>query len=228
MSKIIHQIAISESSLIGYVPPNKSSIDTFFNNHQYILWDYKKIKSFILKNKDNHVLDAIDAISANAFKADIARYYIVYKLGGWYTDLNNFFVSSPPENIHELVFFRDVQELTKSSWSVQCSLFYADKGHEILKRSVDRSVENVKNKYYGGHALCPTGPNLFGSEIASKNLPENSSYLIGQMKKGKEPGFYFREILFAKYKSNGLVASNPGLPGGNSYEELWQKKELYR
>ena len=227
MSKMIHQIAISSESLKSYTPPNLSSIEKYFPKHQYFFWDYKKIKSFILKNKDNHVIEAIDNISANAFKADIARYYILYKLGGWYTDLNNFFVSDPPENKHELIFFRDVQDLTKTSWAVQVSLFYAEKNHDVLLDALSMSINNVKNKYYGGHALCPTGPNLFGAAIAKNNLPENNTYCIGKMKKGKGDGFYFGNSLFAEYKPNNLKASDSGLPGGNSYSDLWLSRDLY-
>lgn len=229
MSKIIHQIAISESSLSGYVPPNKTHIDTFFNNYQYIFWDYKKIKNFILKNGDRDVLEAIDNISANAFKADIARYYIVYNLGGWYSDLNNFFLSEPPKNNNELIFFRDFQFMTGTSWAVQNSLFYAEKRHKVLELAISSCIENVKRKYYGGHPLCPTSPNLFGSVIASINLPENHRYMIGEMGVvNGVTGFYLENECFATYKTNGLKAAESGIPGGNNYETIWHSRELYQ
>lgn len=227
MEKIIHQVAITDSPLSGYTPPNLDSIKKYFPKHDYIMWDYKKIKSLIVKNNDYHVLEAIDSVKANAFKADIARYYIIYKIGGWYTDLNNFFVSDPPDADSEIIFFRDVQHLTSSSWAVQVSLFCAKPRHFILKKALDQSVENVLSKHYGGHALCPTGPNLFGSSIAYFNLPENNSYIIGSMHKGKESGFYIDNTLFAKYKSNGLNQCESGLPGNNNYEQLWLDRELY-
>ena len=149
-------------------------------------------------------------------------------LGGWYSDLNNFFLEAPPNSNNEFIFFRDVQSLTKTSWSVQCSLFYSNQNHKILKYAIDQCVTNVNNKYYGGHALCPTGPNLFGSVIARDNLSSDNSYLIGDMKKGKkESGFYLQNKLFAKYKPNGLKSSDSGIAGGNSYEELWLKRKLY-
>lgn len=228
MSKIIHQIAISDLLPKDYNAPNYDSIVQNFKGYQHIMWDYKKIKNFILKNKDDYVLNAIDSISANAFKADVARYYIVYKLGGWYSDVNNFFIKEPPDQNNEMIFFRDIQQLTASSWSVQCSLFYATKGHHILKKTFDACVQNINNKYYGGHALCPTGPNLFGSVIASDNLPEGSSYLIGDMRKEKDiSGFYLDENLFAKYKPNNLEPANSGIFGGNNYEKIWYSRELY-
>lgn len=227
MSKIIHQIAISDESLKDYTPPNMQSINNFFSDYDYIFWDYRKLRKHILKSGDTKVMEAIDSVKANAFKADIARYYILHNFGGWYTDLNNFFVSEPCEGDSQMVFFRDVQELTKTSWAVQVSLFYAQRGHKILSYAVDSAINNVANRWYGGHALCPTGPNLFGSVIASQNLPENNPYIIGNMKKGSVDGFYVNGSLFAKYKPNNLLHADSGLPGGNNYERLWTRRELY-
>lgn len=227
MIKTIHQIAISDFLPKGYVAPNYESITKNFKGYQYILWDYKKIKSFILKNGDNDVLDAIDSIKANAFKADIARYYIVYKLGGWYTDLNNFFEHCPPTDDVEMIFFRDSQNLTEVSWGVQNSLFYSNAVSKPLEKAISHCVTNVKNNYYGGHPLCVTSPILFGSAIASCNLDIKNQYLIGDFVKNNSPGFYLENRLFASYKSNGLASAESGLPSGNNYEELWLERRLY-
>jgi mannosyltransferase OCH1-like enzyme len=226
MTKIVHQIVISDNSE-NFTIPNIDSIEKFFIKHDFILWDYKKIKNFMIKNDDSHVLEAMDSIKPYAFKADLARYYLIYKLGGWYTDLNNFFVSEPP-NHNGFIFFRDVQELTNSSWSVACGLFYSEPNNKILMQAVSQILKNISEKYYGDHALCPTGPNLFGSVIASYNLPENNKYLIGNMKKNKKSsGFYFNDILFSKYKPNGLEPSNSGIVGGNNYKEMWDNRNVY-
>ena len=224
---MIHQIIISDNNK-EIVPANIDTIKEFFPKFNHVVWDYKKIKNLILKNKDNYVLEAINSIKPYAFKADIARYYIVYSFGGWYSDLNNFFVTNPPDQNNEFIFFRDVQLLTRTSWAVQCSLFYANKGHKILKYAVNQCIDNVNNRYYGGHALSPTGPNLFGSVIARDNLPAENSYRIGSMKKNKkDSGFYLENNLFAKYKPNGLKPSDAGISGGNNYEKLWLSKNMY-
>jgi hypothetical protein len=228
MSKIVHQIAISDSLPKNYVAPSYESIIKNFKNYEYIFWDYKKIKNFILKNGDNQVLEAIDSVRANSFKADIAKYYIVYRLGGWYTDLNNLFVSEIGVEDYDFVVFRDVQELTNSSWAVCSGLFYSKPNNEILLNSFQSCINNVKKKYYGGHALCPTGPNLFGSEIAKNNLPENNKFLFGDLKKNIEPSkFYLNNKPVAEYKPNNLPAGDSGLPGNNSYPELWLNRALY-
>ena len=227
MSNLIHQIVFSDNEK-NFIPKNTESIEKYFSNYKIVLWNYKKVKHYILKNKDQHVLDAIDSIKPYAFKTDLARYYILYNLGGWYTDINNFFCTPPPKNEKEIIFFRDVQELTGTSWAVACGLFYAKPKHKILKTAVDMCIDNVNKKYYGGHPLSPTGPNLFGSAIASYNLPENNTYLIGDLKKTQSSGFYLNDSLFAKYKPNGLTPANSGIPGGNNYEQLWNNRDVYR
>ena len=224
---MVHQIIISDDNN-QLTPANLDSIKDFFPKFNHVIWDYKKIKNLILKNNDTYVLEAIDSIVPYAFKADIARYYILYNFGGWYSDLNNFFVSEPPQKNNELIFFRDVQELTDTSWSVACGLFYSNIEHKILKDAVSQCVQNVSEKYYGGHALCPTGPNLFGSVIAKNNLPEKNTYLIGSMRKQKKPaGFYIDGKLFAKYKSNNLSPGDSGIFGGNNYSKIWLERKLY-
>ena len=80
--KLIHQVVISDANLDGFVPKNKENLEQHCADYDYILWDYAKIKKFILDNGDQKVLKAIDSVKANAFKADIARYYIVHK-NGW-------------------------------------------------------------------------------------------------------------------------------------------------
>jgi len=224
--KAIHQIIISNDNK-SIIPNNYENIEEFFIGYRHTVWNYNSIKKFIIKNNDLDVLNAIDRIKPNAFKADIARYYLIYKIGGWYSDVNNFFSESINCLDYSLVFFKDSSFHTGSSWSVSNGLFYSKSGNSILKDAVDMCISNVNNKYYGGHALCPTGPNLFGSAIAKHNLPENSNYLIGEFLKTKTPGFFINDKLVCKYKPNNLSNSDPGIIGSNSYAEMWQNRSVY-
>lgn len=232
MTNIIHQVAISNENLEQYVAPNKNNIKQFYGSSEYMFWDYFKIKDFILKNGDVEVLEAIDNIKPNAFKADIARYYIVYKMGGWYVDLNTYFQHHPPVGKNELIVFTQTQFFTsESSWAVYNGLFYFNKEHPILKYMIDRCIENVKNKYYGANPWCPTGPNIFGLAVSHFNLPENNTYLFGSALwnlEDKPDGFYLNDKSpFALYKPSGLYTGDSGLPHGNNYVEMWHDKNIY-
>ena len=121
-----------------------------------------------------------------------------------------------------------MQDETKTSWAVSCGLFYSERGSSILSDAVNQCVENVNKDYYGGHALCPTGPNLFGSVIARNNLQEDSNYTIGSFEKTADSSvFLLNNKVIAKYKSNNLPYAESGLFGGNNYAKLWNSKSLY-
>lgn len=227
-SNIIHQVIISDDESFN-VSNNSESIKKFFNNFKHIVWTKKTIISLMEEQNDKDILFAFNNLKPYSFKADLAKYYLVYKFGGWYSDINNNFIDYPPniEN-NDFVMFSERLLLTETTWAVQTSIFYADKNHYILKKAIDDIVFNVKNKFYGKHALCPTGPTLFGSAIASFNLPESSNYLIGQFC-DDEIGtkFVLNNKDFARYKENGLSAGDPGIPGSNSYVEMWHNKDIY-
>ena len=182
----------------------------------------------MVKNNDLDVLNAMEGIKPYSFKADIAKYYLVYKLGGIYVDLNVFFEKPIDIENNSFIFFKDMQAETMSSWAVASGLFYSDVKNEVLLDAVKQCVINVKNKYYGGHPLCPTGPNLFGGSIAKYNLPEDNSYKIGVFKKISHTSvFEIDQVLIAKYKTNGLDHGNSGLPAGNHYGDMWHNRQAY-
>ena len=228
--KAIHQVIITTENIDNYAIPNRKSISDRFvdNGYIYHLWELDDVKRLTDAFGDHDVWEAITKVKANAFKADIARYYIVYRIGGWYVDLNTWFPGPPPqEELFDGIFFRDDQDLCESSWAVYNGLFYFPAGSEVLKAAVDMSVYNVMSEYYGNHALCPTGPNLLGMAVASQGLDEGTKYLIGRAQYNDERGFYFGQRLFAKYKFNGLDIGESGLPGNNNYIELWNNRDLY-
>ena len=235
--KLIHQVVISDANLDGFVPKNKENLEQHCADYDYILWDYAKIKKFILDNGDQKVLKAIDSVKANAFKADIARYYIVHKMGGWYIDLNNYFKEPPPEDYDILAFAEDGMP-SGAPWSVQNGFFYFNKKDSPqLLNVVDICVDNVENRVYGFNEFCPTGPLVFGRGIAHA-LPEGSKHFFGQYivaRNGMMDGFYMSNFFnsvkkpLALYKPYHKInaTGKPGIPGANNYVEMWKNRELY-
>jgi len=235
--KLIHQVVISDADLSDFVPKNKDNLEQHCPDYEYILWDYSKIKKLIEDSGDHEVLEAIDGIKANAFKADIARYYIVHKMGGWYIDLNNYFVKSPPDN-YDLLAFAEDEMPSGAPWSIQNGLFYFKyAGNPNLRKIVDICIQNVKDRVYGFNEFCPTGPLVFGRGLAH-HLPENSNHFFGQYivaRADKADGFYMSNFynsankplaLYKPYYDN-YATGRSGVPGSNNYVEMWKNKELY-
>lgn len=92
--KIIHQIWIGDSSK----KPEKL-IQTWKDVHsdwEYILWDDTAIKNFELKNYAQYKLSP-----TYAGKADIARYEILYKMGGFFIDADSVCLKKIPDELLE-------------------------------------------------------------------------------------------------------------------------------
>lgn len=248
----IHQVAISDDDINGYVSPNRENIKEFLPEFEYKFWDLPGIKKLLNEDGATEVIDAIDQINGYALKADIARYYLAYRFGGWYVDLNNYFTEDPSFlNDASLVVFAEVQQTAGTTWGVQNSLFYSTPKHEVFKKTVDMCIENVKAKYYGFTPWCPTGPNLLGSALASQKLSEGHGQRYGKVmfhEDSKYRGFYIGrtteenvglmgdpitdaaapDILpIVLWKPYNFSIGESGLPGGNNYIKMWDSKTLY-
>ena len=227
MSKMIHQIIIVDDGTELDVEDRTESVGRFFLGYKHRIWEKEQIRNFMKMNEDLDVLEAFDSLKVYSFKADLAKYYICYKLGGWVSDINNQFVlSPPPQGINDLIIFRDRQQYTGNTWGVVAGLFYADQGHPVMLQAVTDVVKNCKEKYYGKNALCPTGPIAFGAAIAKVGLNEGSNYNIGEFVDMDPKLFKMQNgMILANYKR--FKAGNVGHPGTNDYNEMWKSKNVY-
>lgn len=240
MINIIHQIAFTGERIDGYVPPNRDNLKEFLPDAKHELWDLPRFTKLLKNDGAEDVLEAINNIKPYAFKADIARYYLIHKTGGWYVDQNNYFTVSPKKpnlylNDKELIVFGESSRTSLSSWGVQNSLFYANPGHAVMEAAVLKCVENVRNKYYGFASNCPTGPNLFGSAIAAQHLGERHKQVFGKFAYFTEVpprGFYLPNhrsplALYKPYAKLEFPTGHSEVPGGNNYYYMWEDKTVY-
>lgn len=250
MINIIHQIAFSDKDLDGYVPPNKENLEMFLPNAKHYLWDLPRFTKLLQDDGATDVLNAINNIKPYAYKSDIARYYLIYKTGGWYTDQNNYFQTSPSDaGLHnnELVVFAESQFSSFTPWGVQNSLFYANPEHRVIENAISQCIQNVKDKHYGIFSSCPTGPNVLGAAVASQRLERDHTQVFGQWyywgSTVRPRGFYLPR--FDRLGANPFPANNKalalwkpyaklehpggesGVPGGNNYFDMWTKGQVY-
>jgi mannosyltransferase OCH1-like enzyme len=166
--KIIHQIWLGSPFPEKY----KKFQKTWKLHHPdwtYILWTEKEIADFGLLNKK-----LFDAVSNWGQKSDIARYEILYRLGGLYVDTD--FECLKPCDIlhHSLDFYTSCLPSSNGSLN-NCllnGLLAARPGHPILKAC----VEGLKNANYAGKQsiddiLAQTGPHYF-TKIVFTTLDE--------------------------------------------------------
>jgi len=210
-----------------------------FLDHTYHQFDIPRARDFIACNFDHTVLDAFDCLKPYAYKSDLARYCILYILGGWYVDIS-LKILNPIRVTEEadLVAFADRGCPSCAPWAIQNGLFYTKPRSPILESSIQAVLKNVQNRFYGNSPFDPTGPNCFGRTVSqhSKDL----TCLFGEFRP-LTPGLSFVNLMYIS-SSGYLIAQHksswaPGLEGGdfnklgangtNNYKDLWHARDIY-
>lgn len=223
----IIQIRIS-SKKISDPTNNFENISKTFDlkEYSYQLFDNESIQKLMSDNKDYDVLEAYNILEPYAFKADLARYYIIDRLGGIYVDSNIFFESSAVECIKNELFFYDDPEHTKSVKPVYNGLFVSDKNNHVLQLAIKEVLLHVKHKFYGSTALDISGPSMLGL-VGMNYFPRKT---LGQFCIGGQPArkrFYINNSEIAVYKPDGKLPGDSGILGGNSYIDIWNSRNVY-
>ena len=208
----------------------------------YTLWTEDLIIAMMKENFEPKVLDAYLSIKPLAFKADLARYCIVYVYGGWYFDIllsiQDTSILKHLEDTYDAILFRDIP-FTDRSISIANTLFwFKSPGHAILKNVIDRVVNNILNKNYGSHAHSVTGPIAFGVEV-SKYQIDNPDYTIAvgdslMIDNRPSHGFNIIELRDTRIFSSrrGMHEEYPellpsGYESGSRYFELWRRRQIF-
>jgi mannosyltransferase OCH1-like enzyme len=166
--------------LISDVPPSQEFVDSIkqrimnvYDGCNYTLYDNEMLREF-LSSYSKDVLKAYDKLLPYAFKADLARYCLLHKYGGWYFDISVFPLFGYRPTRSALVFYNSNRKL------IENSIMYAEAGHPLMKETIKISVENIENKYYGKTPLNITGPFVLTSAFNSldRNLKKNIEYRL--------------------------------------------------
>ena len=226
-----------ECALPPVMKARSETIAALFENSIHTLHTNASLRNFIRDNYPEDVLAAYDKLVPYSYKADLARYCLLNKMGGWYFDIGlhttlKRVVMKGIENL-DMIVFSDIHKFTGTIWSALSGCFYSKPDNPVLQKAIDLIVKNCKTEYYGRTYLDPTGPNLFGRALAEVGGDMNIVY-------GSHieltPGFKFTneaivmhdgEIL--AYCKNGVGADLTclGGKGVNNYAELWISRKVY-
>jgi hypothetical protein len=132
---------------------------------EHKLFSGEDIVRFLGEWYPREVLEAYNALRPYAYKADLARYCILYELGGIYADISHFFAKPLPFDGQNPIVFRDL--LHSAPWGTNNSVFAVPPRHKALDQAIKLVCANVARRYYGSTYLCPTGPALFGKAWAT-------------------------------------------------------------
>lgn len=187
----------------------------------YYFFDDNDCEAFIEKNFPPDVLQSFRSLIPGAYKADLWRYCVLYKLGGIYIDVK----------YHLLRPFRLIHLTKQEHWvldadnnGVYNALMVCKPGNPILLKAIEDIVQNVKNRFYGTSCLEPTGPLLLSKYFTTneKNHFDLNHVFISN--------FNNRYILWNR---NPIMRSYKGYLEDNKttkehYSTLWGKRKIYK
>jgi hypothetical protein len=244
---LINVLITSSDDDADNLPPQiQENVASFKEKHpelEYRLFTRAEIVELIEKNFPPIVLEAFHAMRPYAYQADLARYCILFLYGGLYADLSYFFLSPVTCTEDKATVFRG--KLISSPWDTSNGIIFAPPRHKALARAIQLVCANVKRRYYGLNALCPTGPALIGKAFAmtceAEDLRTGAAKLLPRSRVTKLApeleippedmvhAVIYREVLIAvkrkRLRSPGLT--DFGVTTGNSYADLWNENQVY-
>ena len=242
----VSQIFITDDNekMPRFLQRSTKSVRKYFLNYNYKIYNNKELRLFISNNYSKDVLWAYDSLNPYSYKSDLGRFCLLYKLGGWYFDIATTCITSFEVSKEvDMICFRDEQRHSLTSWAVNGAVIYSKPNSIILKNSIDTIVSNCRDKWYGRTPLCPTGPSLFGEQIAKNNRGKN--LIIGDLIRPMIPftrkNFPFlKRLIKSKYilpNGRALALVKPasggnlkslGVKGGNNYNHFWKARNVYK
>jgi mannosyltransferase OCH1-like enzyme len=202
----------------------KNSIDNIKRTNPeftHTLVNEETARHFIKDNYSAEVLAAYDCIVPYAIKADLWRYCVLYKNGGVYLD-----VKYSCMNKFKFVYLTGheyfCKDLDESGGGVYNALIVCKAHNNIMLRSINRVVENVKNKFYGQTTLEPTGPMMLKAFFPTKTINGFPLEL-----KGSNNGLYIlykncQILAFAKH-----YRSQQQHQAQEHWSTYWHNKTMY-
>jgi mannosyltransferase OCH1-like enzyme len=114
----------------------------------------------------------------NAFRADIARYLIINKYGGFYFDVDFQFLKKIPDHFLHFKFLGGIQ----NNGEVAIGFFASQQNNKLLIdviNSISESIHNaIRENYYTGQNLYRiTGPEFF-NKICLKYLNDSEYFFF--------------------------------------------------
>jgi hypothetical protein len=123
-------------------------------------------RNFIIENFSIDVINAYDKINTGAFKADLWRYCILYKYGGFYADIDTLCIGKIDNFINESTDYIIPIDLNVDN--EKYCLFNAFIGtvpnNPILLSCITQIVHNVKKDILPRFKLDIAGPGLVGQK----------------------------------------------------------------
>ena len=191
---------------------------------EYNLCDVKDCRELIEKNFDKDVLETYDKLVPLAYKCDLWRYCTLYVNGGIYLDIkfspiNNFKFISLTYKEHY------AKDFENSGRGVVNGFIVSKPKNPKLLNAIKGIVENVKNNFYGGGSLEPTGPLHLKKYFTREEYDAfDYEYIYDDGLVITNPGGSRKNAILVFYKE---YRDEQKEKGEKYHADLWLEKKIY-
>jgi mannosyltransferase OCH1-like enzyme len=191
----------------------------------YYLYSDEECAAFIADNYDKDVLEAFHTLKPGAYKSDLWRYCILYKLGGVYLDIKYYSTVPLIRIIDEnpTVFVKDL-----GKYCIYNAFLISPPKNEIFRLCINNIVESCKHKLYRENPLDITGPCLLGRILQGQN---GSKYISSLPLTHKVSLFMDRSITYKgktilkEYDEYRMEQKQSRI--GKHYSDMYWKRDVY-
>ena len=202
-------------------------VNTLKNNPEfdYFLYSDDECRAFISQFYSPEVVWAFDALRPGAYKSDLWRYCVLYKMGGVYMDIK----CVPRIPLKKLVQTQSIvlvkdyinKRLKECIWN---GFMIAPPGVTFFMECINEIVENCKNRDYKRNTLDITGPCLLGRLVQiyapTKFTQYNALVLSGDH-------IYYNSDIALDVKYPTYREEQKRFQKVPYYSELYEKREVF-
>ena len=226
---------IYQSWYSNQVPPKmKETIDELIEMNpefDHYLYSDDSSAKFIEENFDKEVVDAFHTLKPGAYKSDLWRYCILYKIGGVYLDIK-FITLKPLLQIvkeHPIMFVNDILDNCKNSVlrrGLYNAFIISPPNNEVFKYCIAEIVKNCNLRLYKSNTLHVSGPCLL-REIVEKHMRNYKPPYMNYDNKASGQSMIRNEkevvcIGYKDYRDEQKFSQKT-----DHYSVLWEMKDIY-
>jgi mannosyltransferase OCH1-like enzyme len=221
--KVISQIYISDNNQIpNLISQNIEKTKQVYSDYIHNVYDHEMCRQTVKDTLGTKGLLLFDKIKPFAFKADLARYVILYNKGGYYYDVG--FTPLFKFESYDDGFIYPTHH-TVNNCFINGFMSFNIMQHNFLKEAIDKSLQNIENNYYGSNALDITGPTML-YRCNHSGMTKGDPVLYND--KYQLEARYNNQIHFlSKPLSHSGSLTQLGAIGTNNYGDMFINKVVY-
>jgi mannosyltransferase OCH1-like enzyme len=230
--KKVHQIWISDNNAppSDYVAKKMQKLKHMYSDYEYTLYDNEMCREQIRSLFGNKIVNFYDSLNSYSFRADLARYCILYQHGGFYFDS----IICPQFKLEfdefPVLYYSPVGSCAGYNAIDNGVMYFNTTKHPFLENAMERAISNIRRQSYGVSPLDITGPIMLGRlkeyDIHFGRCKFLNANLQAIYKTDKAA--YFEGVIHWLHKPSGSYLHTFNCVGINSYEQMWFERRIYK